>query len=79
MPTGPSNLATIGTYSYVGCYTEATTGRALSAVEYYNNSMTVELCYAACAGYTWFGVEYHRECESFTAINNCNLVLTEFL
>jgi len=62
--TGPSNLATIGTYSYVGCYTEATVGRALSALEYYNNSMTIEMCYATCssAGYSWFGIEFHREC-----------------
>ncbi len=62
--TGPSNLATIGTYSYVGCYTEATVGRALSALEYANNNMTIEICYATCsaAGYSWFGIEFHREC-----------------
>jgi iron transport multicopper oxidase len=47
-------------------------GRALSAVEYYNDSMTVELCYATCTGYAWFGVEYHRECKCFTAKNNYN-------
>jgi hypothetical protein len=25
--------------------------------------MTVESCAASCAGYTYFGVEYGRECE----------------
>ncbi|KAH8812457.1 WSC-domain protein, partial [Xylogone sp. PMI_703] len=49
-------------YAYQGCYTEATTGRALSQKSYYNDSMTVELCAAACVGYKWFGVEYGREC-----------------
>jgi iron transport multicopper oxidase len=63
-PTGPTNLATIGSYSYVGCYTEATTGRALTGKAYANDNMTIEICYAQCAGYTWFGLEYHRECES---------------
>lgn len=62
-PTGPTNLATIGSYSYVGCYTEATTGRALTGKAYANDNMTIEICYAQCAGYTWFGLEYHRECE----------------
>ncbi|PMD41128.1 WSC-domain-containing protein, partial [Hyaloscypha variabilis F] len=64
--TGPTNLATIGTYSYVGCYIESTTGHALSALIYANNNMTIEICYATCSAlpgnYSWFGVEYHREC-----------------
>jgi hypothetical protein len=64
-PTGPTNLSTIGSYSYIGCYTEATGGRALTGLEYANNNMTIEICYAMCAGYIWFGIEYHRECKSF--------------
>jgi hypothetical protein len=65
--SGPSNLATIGTYSYVGCYTEATTGRALTSLEFASDTMTIEVCYATCSvgGYSWFGIEYHRECKSF--------------
>jgi len=63
-PTGPIIVQTIGAYSYAGCYTEATTGRALSQKTYANDNMTVEICYATCNGYAWFGLEYRRECKS---------------
>jgi hypothetical protein len=49
------------TYTSEGCYTEAKGIRALSDIAYYDDAMTVEKCAAACAGYTWFGVEYGRE------------------
>lgn len=45
-----------------GCYTEATSGRALSEASYYDDLMTVQKCEAVCAGYTYMGLEYHREC-----------------
>jgi iron transport multicopper oxidase len=61
-PTGPTNLPTIGPYSYIGCYTEATSIRALTGKSYYNDSMTVEMCYTQCTGFVWFGLEYSREC-----------------
>jgi iron transport multicopper oxidase len=62
-PTGPVIVQAIGAYSYAGCYTEATTGRALSQKIYANDNMTVEICYATCNGYAWFGIEYRRECR----------------
>jgi len=63
-PTGgPSVVPSVGSFSSVGCYTEATTGRALTGNSYANNSMTVESCAAFCSPFIWFGVEYARECK----------------
>ena len=58
----PSGVLSVGNYSYVGCYTEATNMRALTGNAYYNNALTVEMCASVCAGFSWFGVEYSREC-----------------
>lgn len=48
---------------------EVTNGgpRALSALAYYNNSMTVEACVNACSGYTYAGIENGRECAYLLA------------
>lgn len=48
-------------YDNLGCYTEATSGRALSQKSYADNSMTLELCQSTCQDYAYFGVEYGRE------------------
>jgi hypothetical protein len=54
----------VGTYSFLGCYTEATNGRALSAASFYDyTAMTLEDCAADCASHTYFGVEYGGECS----------------
>jgi len=62
--TGPAIVQKVGSYSYVGCYAEPTTGKALTGKSYKNDNMSVEICAATCAGFTWFGVEYKRECKS---------------
>lgn len=52
-------------YQYVGCYTEGSGGRALSAASTADGSkMTVEFCATFCSGkgYAFFGVEYGQEC-----------------
>jgi hypothetical protein len=61
--------AVIPGYTDEGCYTEATSERALSAYTYINNGMTVELCAAACVGYTYFGVEYGVQCYCGNSLN----------
>ncbi len=49
-------------YSLIGCYTEATSGRALTAKSYSDSSnMTVESCLEYCSGYQYSGVEYGQE------------------
>jgi hypothetical protein len=55
--------STVGSYSFQGCYTEATNVRALSAASFYNYSgMTLEQCATDCVGYNYWGVEYGGEC-----------------
>ncbi|EHK96804.1 putative fungistatic metabolite [Glarea lozoyensis 74030] len=63
-PTAPAG------YTDAGCYTEATGQRALTGKSYFDDSMTVEKCAAACTGYEWFGVEYGRECYCGNTIND---------
>ncbi|KAF8853757.1 WSC-domain protein [Acephala macrosclerotiorum] len=53
---------TISPYNYYGCQTEANGVRALSAAFTASDSMTLEMCEGFCAPYTYFGVEYGREC-----------------
>ncbi|KAK3373842.1 hypothetical protein B0T24DRAFT_529707 [Lasiosphaeria ovina] len=53
---------TVGAYVFVGCQTEATSGRALTGPSFADNAMTLEACAASCTGYTYFGTEYGREC-----------------
>ena len=52
-----------GLYGFTsqGCYTEATSGRAL-AVGKQTSSETVANCLSACIGYQYAGVEYGGEC-----------------
>ena len=68
---GPATVNTTGNYNYIGCYSEATNGRALSgkAPPAPANGFTIELCEAACVGYTYFGMEYANECYCGNTIN----------
>jgi hypothetical protein len=72
-PTPTASLArkpTVGDYTFVGCQTEGTAGRALSGKEAYaDDAMTLELCAAYCAGFTYFGTEYGRECYCGNSLN----------
>ncbi|KAK0614093.1 hypothetical protein B0T14DRAFT_486177 [Immersiella caudata] len=62
-PTGVlSRRPTVGAYSLVGCQTEAAVGRALAGAMHADDSMTLESCATFCSGFTYFGVEYSREC-----------------
>jgi hypothetical protein len=61
---GPQTPQTVGNYVLQGCYSEATTGRALSgqAPTAPTAGFTLELCEAACQGYTYWGIEYSNQC-----------------
>ncbi len=78
-PTGPITVTSLAGWNYLGCYSEATVGRALNSlllpIPGADNS--VEKCAAACAGYTYFGVEYGSECE-FTRSEyfSCSIIVT---
>lgn len=51
----------VSTYNFVSCYTEASNGRALTGLAYFNDALTTELCSTACLGFAYFGTEYGRE------------------
>jgi hypothetical protein len=60
-PRASASKATVGPYTYQGCFAEPSTGRALAGV-WSDASMTLEKCadYAASKQHAWFGVEYSR-------------------
>ncbi|KAL5318593.1 hypothetical protein ACEPPN_013656 [Leptodophora sp. 'Broadleaf-Isolate-01'] len=60
--SSPSSTAGPAGYIYYGCQTEGTGVRALGAAASASDLMTIEMCQASCATYTYFGVEYGREC-----------------
>ncbi|KAI4717875.1 WSC-domain-containing protein [Aureobasidium sp. EXF-10727] len=61
-PTGPVTVQSVGSFSHMGCYTEATNGRALTGLNKANSSVSVDFCASYCSAYTYFGVEYGTEC-----------------
>ncbi|KAH8590515.1 WSC domain-containing protein [Bisporella sp. PMI_857] len=66
----PVRTPVVGSYSFQGCYTESTTGRALSGASFYDYvGMTLEICAANCAAFTYFGVEYGGECYCGNSLN----------
>ncbi|RFU73805.1 wsc domain-containing, partial [Trichoderma arundinaceum] len=78
----PAQPALVGKYNWYGCYTEGSTGRALSAKTYADDDMTLESCATFCAAYAYFGVEYSRECycgnsfgtgSKLTAASDCSM------
>ncbi|KAF4633357.1 hypothetical protein G7Y89_g4765 [Cudoniella acicularis] len=61
---------TVGAYTFLGCYTEATNARALTGYAYYDYpAMTLEECATTCAGYVYWGVEYGGECYCGNSLN----------
>lgn len=69
VPTGPSQPAEIGNYNWYECRTEATGARALSGATFAADTMTLEDCRTFCSAYTYFGVEYARECYCGNSFN----------
>ncbi|XWW94773.1 hypothetical protein V2A60_002721 [Cordyceps javanica] len=50
-------------WDFAGCYTEAGNNlRALHAKSWSDDAMSLASCSRYCAGFTYFGVEYGREC-----------------
>ncbi|KAK4184351.1 WSC domain-containing protein [Podospora australis] len=57
-----SNLETIGDFHYVSCWTDKVDDRSLKAVDWRTDDMTLEKCAERCKDYSYFGLEYSREC-----------------
>ncbi|KAL8777063.1 MAG: hypothetical protein Q9194_002771 [Teloschistes cf. exilis] len=73
----PRGDAGLPGYNYQGCYTEATSGRALSGSSFFNDLMTVEKCAASCSAFPLFGVEYGRECFCGQSLNAGSVLAAE--
>jgi len=89
---GPQTIQSVGNYSYIGCYSEGTGTRALTGLtpKAPASGFTIELCEAACQGYTYFGMEYSNQCfcgntilggaanqsSSVPATNGCSMLCT---
>ncbi len=72
-PTPSQTLAIkeiLGSYTYQGCYTEATKARALAGASFYNyTAMTLEMCASSRSAFTYWGVEYGGECYCGNTVN----------
>ncbi|TAQ86807.1 hypothetical protein B7494_g4889 [Chlorociboria aeruginascens] len=66
----PAPYSGNGEYSYVGCYTEATSDRALSGSSESIPTMTAETCITFCEGAEYVGVEYGVECYCGTSLGS---------
>jgi hypothetical protein len=53
---------TVGDYAYLGCFTDQNDQRSLRGTVIRDSAMTLEKCAAACAAYTYFGVEFGSQC-----------------
>jgi hypothetical protein len=51
----PRAIATVAGWESTGCYTEATSSRALSEYIYYDDLMTAEKCATVCGPFAYFG------------------------
>ncbi|KAF2651061.1 WSC-domain-containing protein [Lophiostoma macrostomum CBS 122681] len=73
-PTPTSSTPpSVSGYTYTGCYSDASSSRALSALPALadGSNMTPTLCASYCSQYAYFGLEYARECW-------CGAYLTSF-
>ncbi|EOD44816.1 putative carbohydrate-binding wsc protein [Neofusicoccum parvum UCRNP2] len=64
--TKPVSPAQVGSFSLLGCYSEAKSGRALSDKSTSQSGMTVENCALYCSGYNYFGVDKSYLIECYT-------------
>lgn len=76
--TVPSVVPSAGSFGYLGCYTEGTSGRSLDGLAnpVPGASLTIAKCAAACSGYTYFGTEYSGECYCGNTINAGSVLAT---
>ncbi|KAL8698939.1 MAG: hypothetical protein Q9224_001623, partial [Gallowayella concinna] len=76
-PGAPTAVASAAPFAYQGCYTEATTGRALGDLFTAYDGMTVEKCAAFCSEYTYMAVEYKSECYCGNTIGTGAAIATD--
>ena len=75
--SGPYIPASIGPFSFKSCFTEASSGRALTAFALADNSITLQTCAGNCTQYKYFGVEYSRECYCGNSLSAGSIMATD--
>lgn len=58
-------VAVVPGWDSLGCYTEASTTRALTGNSYFDDMLNVQKCAAVCSNFAFFGVEYGREVSTY--------------
>lgn len=58
----PGTPEDVGAFTYLNCYTEASSGRALSGKGSSGSFVDLEYCADFCSAYKYFGTEYGNEC-----------------
>jgi hypothetical protein len=59
---GSSPPASVGDFQYKSCWTDDVYDRSLKGASHAADDMTLESCAAFCSNFTYFGVEFSREC-----------------
>jgi hypothetical protein len=58
-----NNEATVGSFRFLECGIDSVSSRVLKgAYQSADGRLTAELCASACAAYTYFGLEFGKEC-----------------
>nr|POE77657.1 wsc domain-containing protein [Quercus suber] len=79
----PRTPQTVGSFTSLGCYTEASSGRALSGAATSGSFVDLEYCANFCGKYEYFGTEYADECycgntlgsgSNTTSAGDCSMV-----
>ncbi|KAL2130741.1 hypothetical protein VTI74DRAFT_6005 [Chaetomium olivicolor] len=65
----PTNPATVGDFTYDGCYTDSVALRVLAGYTFTSPDMTPASCAAICAEYAYFGLEYGSQCFCGVALD----------
>ncbi|KAK8042502.1 hypothetical protein PG994_012985 [Apiospora phragmitis] len=70
---GPVNAGVqpqrISNYTFTGCYSEGSNGRALTGTTQALDALTLNTCASFCSGFKYFGTEYGRECYCGNSLN----------
>lgn len=82
LPPQPTIVATVGNFSFEGCFTDNFDGRSLFGASFKSDDLTLASCAEFCSEYRYFGTEYSTECycgntlHSATSVplSDCNLV-----
>ncbi|WP_254558566.1 WSC domain-containing protein, partial [Salmonella enterica] len=56
------NSVTVGNFNFLQCSADAPNNRVLNGAYTHGDDITINKCADFCSGFTYFGLEYGREC-----------------